>query len=369
MGVAMSSRAATRGPNVPAVRKRPGRRRGWIAAVHTLGNRLIAAAVIAGAVLIVCAVLLYLAERDRNPNMKGLLSGYSYVGRALLEGSTPWPLKTPQGRVVHEVILLIGRSAVALATGVVASRLVEMVMKRGAGMEDVKHRDHIVICGWSSKGPEILRELHAKEVDDTRAVVVLAPLAASPTRDEYVTFVNGNPTNEEDLERAGIKAAATAIILADDTRESDTDDDVDARTLLTCLAVESLNPDCYTCVEVVSSRNRHHFLRTKADELVVSAELTGALLASSAKTHGLSRFITDLVTHPDGHEFYTVPAPIGLVGRSVADALTYLKDRHDCLLVALAPTDGGYIVNPPADTVINADERLLVIATGPPAIA
>ena len=95
---------------------------------------------------------------------------------------------------------------------------------------------------------------------------------------------------------------------------------------------------------------------------VVSAELTGALLASSAVTHGLSRLVTDLITHPEGNELYCIPPPPALDGSSFAEAMVSLKKDYDCVLVAIASGDGEYRLNPPGDEPVTAGDRLLVIA-------
>ena len=117
------------------------------------------------------------------------------------------------------------------------------------------------------------------------------------------------------------------IVLADSSNASDDPDDLDARSLLTTLAVESMNPSAYTCVEVVKSENRQHFERTHADELVVSAELTGSLLAASARSHGITDVVADLLTHPEGQELYRIPVPPELAGQSVRDAIEVAEGR------------------------------------------
>jgi voltage-gated potassium channel len=204
-------------------------------------------------------------------------------------------------------------------------------------------------------------------VEEDRPIAVLAQLTTDPfPDDERVTFIRGNPTSSDDLRRAGVDRAACAIVMADATSTSTAPDDMDARTLLTVLAIESLNPTCYTCVEVVRSENRPHFDRAKADEMVVSAEMTGALLASSAKTHGLSRVVTDLLTHPEGMEFYRVDVPPSLVGATVAQAIEQLKARFDTLFVGVFPQNDAAVINPPADRTLVASDNLLVIATEPP---
>jgi Trk K+ transport system NAD-binding subunit len=109
-------------------------------------------------------------------------------------------------------------------------------------------------------------------------------------------------------------------------------------------------------------------MRTKADELVVSAHLTGALLAHSAVTRGLSKVVGDLLTHPEGTEFYWIPVPKLLAGRTFREALSTLKIQHDCLPVAVSRDGGGYVTNPPGNQVLRLGDRLLVIAKSAPEI-
>jgi voltage-gated potassium channel len=255
-------------------------------------------------------------------------------------------------------------SLVAFTTAAIASRFVATVIKRGAGMGSFKGSSHLLICGWSPKGSEIIRELRAKEVEDHRPIVILADRDGAPFEGEAVTFVRGNPSSDADLRRAGLDRVSTVIVLADASNASDDPDDLDARSLLTTLAMECINPAAYSCVEVVKSENRQHFERTKADELVVSAELTGALLAAAARTHGLTAVIADLLTHPEGQELYRIPVPPELAGQTVRHALERLKDVHDSLLVAVFE-NGHCAVNPPSNSIIAADAELLVVRERP----
>ena len=114
------------------------------------------------------------------------------------------------------------------------------VILKGKGMGSTKAKGHVLICGWSSKGPEIVRELRAKDIGDKRRIVVLSRHADDPTKDESVEFLHGDPADTEDLRRAGLSTCSTAIILADESDPTSTAGDKDARTLLSCLAVESL---------------------------------------------------------------------------------------------------------------------------------
>jgi voltage-gated potassium channel len=330
-----------------------------------LSRRFLILTFVATAVLVICPILFWAFEHNHSPDVRNVGTGFQWVSRTLFETTSAYKIHTGPGFAVYYLVRVAGVSLVAFASGTIASRLVNNVILKGRGMGSTKQAGHIVICGWSSKGAEIIRELRAKEVEDTRRIVVLARLESDPTREDDVEFLRGDPSDEVDLRRAGIDVADTAIILADESTPSTTAGDRDARTLLTCLAVESLNPDVYTCVEVIRSENRQHFARTHANELVVSAELTGALLAGSATTHGLSRLVADLVTHPEGNEFYRVPAPPAVVGKTVQDAMALLKGTIDATLIAVLSDGVRFDVNPKAARVITASDQLVVIASEP----
>ncbi len=331
--------------------------------LRRVSRRLLILTAMAFAVLVACPVVFWLAERHHTPEVRHVGTGYQWLGRTLFETTSAYKIHTWPGFITYYVVRVAGVSLVAFASGTIASRLVTTVILRGKGMGASNASGHILICGWSSKGLEILRELRAKEVEEKRPIVVLASVVDDPTRDDAVEFIRGNPSEAVDLERARLRQCDTAIILSDEGNVTASADERDAFTLLTCLAVESINPDCYSCVEVIRSENRQHFARTRVNEVVVSAELTGALLAGSARTHGLSRLVGDLVTHPQGHEFHRIAVPADLAGLSVQDALVPLKQRFNALLVAILTVESHYLLNPPADRTLQAGEELLVIAS------
>jgi Trk K+ transport system NAD-binding subunit len=74
--------------------------------------------------------------------------------------------------------------------------------------------------------------------------------------------------------------------------------------------------------------------------------------------------VADLTGHLSGNEFYNLEAPPEIDGKTFDEALVGLRRSIGALLVAVGGAD-GYEVNP-ADRVIRAGERLLVIAESDP---
>jgi voltage-gated potassium channel len=332
-------------------------------AVRRINQRFWQLAGLALALLVLAPLVFWACEHTRNSDVEDIPSAYLWLVRTLVEGDTAYVPKTAGGYLSFYLVQIAGISLVAFVSGAIASRLVTTVMNRGKGMGATNANGHVVICGWSGKGAEIIRELRAREVEDPRRIVVLASLENDPTKVDDVEFLRGDPSDESDLLRAGIDRCTMAIVLADESTPAATDAERDARTLFTVLAVETVNADAYSCVEVIRSENRRHFANTHANELVISAEVTGALLAGSAANPGLSRVVTNLVTHPDDQEFYRIDVPEDLVGQPVSTALVELKERHDALLVAIVQGIDDYILNPPMSRVLVAGDKLLVISS------
>ena len=332
-------------------------------AVRRINRRFWQLAGLAVFILVLAPLLFWVFEHRSNGDVDDVPDAYLWIVRTLIEEGSAYDIKTAGGFLVFYVVQIAGISLVAFVSGAIASRLVTTVMQKGKGMGSTNAKDHIVICGWSGKGAEIIRELRAREVQDRRRIVVLANLENDPTKVDDVEFFRGDPSDETDLLRAGIDRCSMAIVLADESMPAATDAERDARTLFTVLAVETVNADAYSCVEVIRSENRRHFANTHANELVISAEVTGALLAGSAANPGLSRVVTNLVTHPEDQEFYRIPVPASLVGKTVSDALVTLKRERDALLVAIVVGIDDYALNPPLDRVLQEQEHLLVISS------
>lgn len=349
---------------MPKLARYSARQRVAIVVANQLSRGFVVGTAIAVGVLFICSVAFWYFEPARTAPNFG--QGVFWVLRSLVQGEPPFEPATGVGQFLYFVVVITGVGVIAIVTAGIASKLIQWFMRKDAGMGEAKYRDHIVICGWSAKGQEILRELHAEEVIDKRPVVIVADLAQNPTDDDLVTFIRGSSSDATTLRRAGIDHAETAIILADDTHATAGADEKDAMTLMTALAVETLNPSVHTCVEVIRSENLQHFARAKVDEVVVSAELTGNLLASAATTHGMSRVVTDLTGHADGNEFYSVEAPGSLAGQTFAAGLERLKAEADALLIGVARGGFDYDLNPPADRTIEAGDLLLVIAESDP---
>jgi len=279
--------------------------------------------------------------------------------------------------------ILASVSLLVIVIAKISSVFIELVRRGGSMTKRVNFSGHTIICGWNFQGEQIVDELLSADVKQ-RGIVVLTDSEERPVKDERIAFVNGDPTQDENLIRAGVEQASSVIVLTDFTKGAN---DADAEALMVVLAVESLNREVHTCVQLVNSANRMHLERAHADEIICLDQVGGGLAVASALNHGVSRIVAELLTFNIGSEFYRYDGHISdrLVGKEFTEALQVLAQQHIILLAVetdysedvlkqlsvdvvykLPEEDRLMVVNPQSSYKIRQGDALFVVAESEP---
>ena len=263
------------------------------------------------------------------------------------------------GRLIGVVLMFFGIGVLGMFTATIAGVFVEQRMRKDRGMDSYAFEGHIILCGWNGRMKEILADLRADARSAGDDIVLVADIDAKPVADDKLHFVRGDVT-EENLKRAGIETAKTAVIVGDRSLDYSARD---AKTVLATLTVECLNPDVYSIVELASEANVRHCERAKADEIVVGAELCSRVMSTAALDHGISTVLRELLSARVGQNLVTMAVPPAQAGRSFFEVFAALKREKDMIAVALQRQGTGAIeTNPDADAVVAAADRLVVIS-------
>ena len=266
---------------------------------------------------------------------------------------------SPGGRLVGILLMVFGIGLLGMFTATMATMFIENRFLEGKGVKPVKVKQHMLVCGWNYKTERIVAELRADRKAACRPIVVIAEFHEKPVvDDDDLYFVNG-VVNKETLSRANSQHAFAAIILADEGVEHHVRD---AKTILDTLTIKTINPELYACVELVDRSNMEHCKRAKADEIIVTGELSTNLLVQAALDHGLTQVITELVTNRIGNDIFKIATPSDLIGRTFLDVLTTLKRDRNLITLAIERTaEGRFLANPSNNCIIADSDKLVVI--------
>ncbi len=219
--------------------------------------------------------------------------------------------------------ILVSITFLAIITAKITSALIEVIRRGGSMAKRVNFSGHTLICGWNFQGERVVKELLSATVKQQRGIVVLAKSDQRPVKDEQVEFVNGDPSQDGNLIRAGVERADSVIVLTDFTKGAN---EADAEALMIVLAVECLNRKVHTCVQLMNSANRMHLEHAHADEIICVDQMGGSLVVASALNHGISHVVAGLLTFDKGSEFYRYDRHLSeaMVGKDFTQAVQAL---------------------------------------------
>lgn len=249
--------------------------------------------------------------------------------------------RTTGGRIVAVGTILGGVGLLSIITATIASVFVERKIREERGLEAVKLKGHVVLCGWNPWAEETIEGLVREAGKGRLKLVLVNELPADQVEairqkhdGEEIDFVRGNFVYENVLRRANVQSAAAVIVLPD-TSGGRSLDRADERTILATLAVKSMAPRTRTCAELLDGTNRPHLERANVDEVIVRGERTGLVLAGAALSPGLTEVLDGILSVGSEHALVRVEVPERFVGRPVGELRRHLAEEQRGVLVAL----------------------------------
>jgi len=314
---------------------------------------------ILGAIVIImflCTSIFYFSEKG---NIDGLTYWdslwWSFVTVTTVGYGDFFPVSS-LGRVMAAFLMFAGIGAFGFATAAIASAFVDMNLKREMGLMKVNLSNHIIIVGWNKRAKNIVEELTV-EVPN-KDIVVIDNIERLESEFEKLHFVRGKGTEDSVLEKACLKKASLAIVLADD-KCVDTET-ADSHSVLVSLAINNINPDIHLVAEVLNEVHVPHFKRAKVNEVFVSSKIGSRFLTRGALYPKVSHAINELLTNSTGSEFYEKKLSDAYHGTKFGQLVEKFTKNNIGIPIGVA-NDETTNVNPGADYVIKKGDILIYI--------
>jgi voltage-gated potassium channel Kch len=268
------------------------------------------------------------------------------------------------------LITLAGIFIVSTLIGILTTGIEQRLDELRKGRSFVAESNHTVILGWSPQIFTVLSELVEANQNQRRpCVAILADKDAVEMHEEVsariprlgrtrVVYRNGTPIDPAELEIVNPEAARSVIILAPEV------DDPDPHVIKVILALTNApgRPENHRYHIVASLREKKNFdvarmVGRDEVQLVLTGDLIARVTAQTCRQSGLSVAYTELLDF-GGDEIYFKHEP-SLAGRSFGEALTAYDDSA---VIGLRFGDGRIQLNPPMDTRLGADDRVIAIS-------
>ena len=156
------------------------------------------------------------------------------IGTVLARGGSDY-VTSPGGRAISWLLILFGVAMLGMITGALVAMVIDFLLEGGPGVGCIRvpgphHRVRLELDRARPRSPSCA-------ATTTRPRSSSSPTSTRTRPGEGVYFVRGDPTDADDLERAGIHEAAAALIFPVDASDA-----ADMQSILTIMAIESIAP-------------------------------------------------------------------------------------------------------------------------------
>jgi voltage-gated potassium channel len=294
-----------------------------------------------------------------------------------LMGEYPDKPRTIAGRILQLLLLIFGTFAFGAIVGKTSSFFVTRALRQEKAVQ--QFNDHIIICNWNEKAPTIVRQLLEANQGYPRDIVVISASAIDDREEfddqNYVHFIQADPTHHETLEKLQASQAKAVILLADEASEGP-----DEKNALIALAIKHLEQipgqrkDIHVVGELVKLARRRHLREAGVDEVISARDYSSGIIAQSAVFKNMSVVYQQLLTYSDDtNEFYFIEPgkyPEQLQGKTFAELTQWMGQYsaahadNPLLLVGIKSGQGEILLNPKQEHFdrLAATDSLIVMA-------
>jgi len=280
-------------------------------------------------------------ERETESSIHNIWDGlwWAFVTICTVGYGDKYPI-TVGGKIIGILLMISGIGLVSMMTATVASVLVEHKLREGKGLEGVKQKGHILVCGWNENTESVIAGI--LKADAEASILLINELKPDELESlvfkygsKSVYFLRGDFVNEEMLKKANIRKAKTVILMADFSGIN-SKDNADNRTILAALAIKSHAPQVRTIAELLEPDNVYHLKRARVDEIIVRGQSAGALLVGAIDNPGLPGVLTEIISGAEGNRLIRKKIPAHFVGKKFGEYADFEKKSNGMIVIGLA---------------------------------
>ena len=262
---------------------------------------------------------------------------------------------TRASRIFNSFLIVCSVTAVGFAIATISQALLEFEFGKTFGRRRMerelsKMSGHYIICGAGRVGRTVARQLRARD----QAVVLVERDAARArwAEEEKIPVVVGNASSEENLRKARIDTAQGFVSAVGG----------DAENIYIVLTARGLRPDLKILARASEEEATSKLLRAGASQVLSPYHFIGHRMAQLL----LRPNVLDFVDAAFGRERLdfeigevNISANSRLVGKKLGES--EIPRQAGVIVLALRASDGTMKFNPPPESVIQAQDCLIVI--------
>lgn len=218
-----------------------------------------------------------------------------------------------------------------------------------------KMKGHVIICGFGRNGKQSATDIRRSDME----MVVIenkAEVVQYLRESTDFLYIEGDATHEQALELANIESASALITTLP----------IDADNLFVVLTARQMNPNLVIISRASDDNSDTKLKRAGANNVIMPDKIGGARMARLVVDPDVVEFLDYVMMQPLNtgvrvEEISCRNLSVCFSGKSIKDFDVHNKTGAN--IIGLKNMSKEYLVNPPANTILTADDQLFVLGT------
>ena len=244
------------------------------------------------------------------------------------------------GRIIGIIFILLGFTIFSMFTAFIASSFIDKKIKERKGLNKIKEKNHLLICGWNRSAKKILNFLSKRDPSKVPNIVLINELEEgdiSSLQNTYpdlqIGFIKGDYTSQEVLQKANARDAQHVILLYDESKPNSNPSD--ERTIIASHNISYFKLKGQISIQLNDEKYLPNIRRDKNQNVIIFDDLGGNLLANSTVNPTVPSFLQEVLKFTDGKGIQEVNIPVEFINKTFSELASYLKKQMNFIILGI----------------------------------
>ena len=254
------------------------------------------------------------------------------------------------GRIIGIIFILLGFISFSIFTAFIASGFIDNKIKARKGLNKIKEKNHIVICGWNGSTNKILKFINNNAMHSYSTIALINELdeerfaALQNTYPDWeLRFIKGDFTSQEIQTKANIKDAKQIILMYDESKPNSPPSD--ERTIIAAHNIIYSKVKGKISLQLKDEKYLPNIRRDKIHNVVIFDDVGGNLLANSTINPSIPDFIQEILKFKDGKGFNEAEIPSDYQGKTFGELFSYMKEKKTLIVLGIVSMQAEFSID------------------------
>lgn len=260
------------------------------------------------------------------------------------------------GKVFTSILIIFSLFTFAYAISVITRYVIEgefqLLFKHYRVNKEIqKLSNHVIVCGYGRNGKQACAQL--KSGNEKFVVIESNQTIIESLNEDEILFIQGDATIDEVLAQAGLHNAKALITALPS----------DASNVFVVLTAREKNSNLKIISRASDESSEAKLKRAGADNVIMPDKIGGTHMAALVTKPDVLEFIDHITGRINIklEEILISSLPAHLSHKTIREL--EIRNKTGANIIGLKNHQGEYIINPPADTVMESDAKLFVLGT------